>query len=77
VKVEVPEVEVIWNINPTKTQNNIMKPESRSLQEELRSIYKDALAATDAGDDDLSEKQNTRWASSVMYSSIRDQGAVK
>jgi len=43
---------------------------SQTLQAELRSIYKDALAAVDASDDDLSEKQNAHWASSVMYSFI-------
>ena len=77
IKVEVPEVEIIWNVTPTKTQKITQQPKSQTLIAELRAVYKEALAATDASDDDLSEKQNARWASTVMYSSIKEQGTVK
>lgn len=77
IKVEVPEVEIIWHVTHVNNQKITLQPDSQTLQAELRSIYKDALAADDASDDKISEKQNTHWASAEMYSSVKEQGIEK
>lgn len=77
VKVDLPEVEMLTDLSASETKNITQQPKPQSLQAELQNIYKDALTAADVNDDTLSVKEDARWASAEIYSSVGEEGSLK
>jgi len=74
VKIELPDAEVVGKLKSIET--TLPHSNLQTLKSDLRAIYKTAISDADSVDDQLTEKQHSRWGSALLQSTSINEGTL-